>query len=590
MTETQLWLAAEHISQRADSEQHARMAMAYLLDSLSSGNDEPLLESIDRRRESLLEAAASTARQVGDVWQGASGRWFTKNQSGRVVPTKKPQGETAGGDKGGKVEAKPAPAASAKATPAAKATPKVPAAKKTATPKQATATLDDVKAQLTAMQQGQGDPEGLMGALLGLGLADIRKLRDEYKGAGGGRSKNDVAQRLIDKVKADLAAEKAAKEQPTMKPVEPEPEAKPTAPEPEPQQEPTASQPAEPEPAPPAPAKDDLPPVPKGKTVSSEMPEQGLRVVTDDRGEGKTTLTRPSPEIVERLKDGLSLALKTGFMYQESQGGLMPLHLFAELVRRGSGRDTSLGDIYSALDQLYKNHGIEMQVLNEVHVLTDPKKYANSIIAKPVQDTQNPDLATFWKNDRAMHFIHLPRGVTADAAIEAGMGGKPAGGSQPAPVTKPAPTPAAKPAAKPAARPEPAPAPAARPVPAAAPAPASAPVSKAPPPPTGPIQQASTGGSLVKAGQKVTDATIGDIWDKLPGAKDNLVSLADLQDALGVNTATMHHLVNRLRKERILSGVNHEGRAGTQAEKDRLLKHSIADGQNAIAYVSLNDI
>ena len=52
----------------------------------------------------------------------------------------------------------------------------------------------------------------------------------------------------------------------------------------------------------------------------------------------------------------------------------------------------------------------------------------------------------------------------------------------------------------------------------------------------------------------------------------------------------MHHLVNRLRKERILSGVNHEGRAGTQAEKDRLLKHSIADGQNAIAYVSLNDI
>lgn len=88
---------------------------------------------------------------------------------------------------------------------------------------------------------------------------------------------------------------------------------------------------------------------------------------------------------------------------------------------------------------------------------------------------------------------------------------------------------------------------------------------------------------------EVTTDTIRQAWDKLPGAKDNLVSLADLQDALGVDTPTLHRLVNDLRRKGVLTAQNLEGRTGTQAEKDRLKAAGIPDGQNTIGYVAMMD-
>jgi hypothetical protein len=88
---------------------------------------------------------------------------------------------------------------------------------------------------------------------------------------------------------------------------------------------------------------------------------------------------------------------------------------------------------------------------------------------------------------------------------------------------------------------------------------------------------------------EVTTDAIRQAWDKLPGAKDNLVSLADLQDALGVDTPTLHRLVNDLRRKGVLTAQNLENRTGTQSEKDRLKAAGIPDGQNTIGYVAMMD-
>src|SRR5262249_26497248 len=63
-------------------------------------------------------AAASAARAVGEKWQGPSGKWFTKRQDGRVVPTSAPEQEAAAGGKAPAARAAPATAA-LQPTPAA---------------------------------------------------------------------------------------------------------------------------------------------------------------------------------------------------------------------------------------------------------------------------------------------------------------------------------------------------------------------------------------------------------------------------------------------------------------------------------------
>jgi hypothetical protein len=47
--------------------------------------------SIEQDADAGIALSAAT-RRIGEKWQGQSGRWFTKNQQGRVVPAKAPGG------------------------------------------------------------------------------------------------------------------------------------------------------------------------------------------------------------------------------------------------------------------------------------------------------------------------------------------------------------------------------------------------------------------------------------------------------------------------------------------------------------------
>ena len=71
------------------------------LPSTGTPTDKPSMGGIPRQEwlEVLREAEA---KAIGDVWQGASGRWFTKNTSGKVVPAKNPNAKPPEPKEGGK--------------------------------------------------------------------------------------------------------------------------------------------------------------------------------------------------------------------------------------------------------------------------------------------------------------------------------------------------------------------------------------------------------------------------------------------------------------------------------------------------------
>lgn len=130
---------------------------------------------------------AGETRQVGDKWQGQSGRWFTKRQDGRVVPTAAPGGAEGGG--------KPkAP----KADPAA--------------------VRDAIAAQLK--DPSQITPESIQQtaqALVGLGQADINALKKELGIVAGGKKE----------AQARAIAEQALGAAPKREPKQPKPKAEP---------------------------------------------------------------------------------------------------------------------------------------------------------------------------------------------------------------------------------------------------------------------------------------------------------------------------------------------------------------------------
>lgn len=88
---------------------------------VSSEDDAPVEESFTPT-EWYAALTEAEARSVGDVWQGASGKWFTKRQDGKVVPARNPnaQDRTAAPQQRKAAEPKP-PRPSAEEKAAAKA-------------------------------------------------------------------------------------------------------------------------------------------------------------------------------------------------------------------------------------------------------------------------------------------------------------------------------------------------------------------------------------------------------------------------------------------------------------------------------------
>ncbi|TXH54760.1 MAG: hypothetical protein E6Q97_10175 [Desulfurellales bacterium] len=561
------------IRAEADSDVHAREAMArYFVSQVGeegTGDDQLSLGGWQEEEQGWdwPEWLASDQHPIGKPFQGPSGRWFVRKDVGdgksRVVPAPNPD------------KAKAAPKEKAPAKPQDKAAP----TKRSASVPKTKVSVEETWAKVQDALKGGGSAEDAVQALAGLGLADIRKLRDQHKGEKGGRSKSEVAQRLITAVKADIAAEKAAREQPAAKLAEPQPATPaheaPTAPD-------QASGPAS------------LPPVPPGKKLSKDYPEEGIRVVTDANGDNRTTLTTPSPEAVQKIAPVLKKAFEMALMYDESSGGLVPLQRLVTEIEPATpeGQKITRREIFDALKQLDKSFGMDLHVLNETWVFTDQDRAAiNHQTAGPLDGYDDIDSASLWDRGRPLHFVSLAKGVSSvDQAIQKGIDGpaakqdksgftgtdalgrewqdgklvaakeEPAGPGQQAKQVEPAPT--AKPAAvKPQSKPK-----------SAKPAKPEAKTTPAP-----------------AAKPEVTTDTIRQAWGKLPGAKDNLVSLADLKDALGVDTPTLHRLVNDLRRKGVLTAQNLENRTGTQAEKDRLKAAGIPDGQNTIGYVAMVD-
>lgn len=79
-------------------------------------------------------------------------------------------------------------------------------------------------------------------------------------------------------------------------------------------------------------------------------------------------------------------------------------------------------------------------------------------------------------------------------------------------------------------------------------------------------------------------AKVAESWSKLPGARHNQVSLADLKDSLGVSTAEVHSVVNHLRRAGILFAEPIEGGRG---DNSRALAAAIKENGQALGYVGV---
>jgi hypothetical protein len=114
------------------------------------------------------------ARQVGEVWQGDSGRWFTKNKDSRVVPAKAPGGQGA------------APAAPKAAKPDA--------AKPAGGGKPAAA---EAKATFFRGMKGKASADEVAGALAALSQKDLTDIKKLWGQKAGG-SKAEQAKKLAE--------------------------------------------------------------------------------------------------------------------------------------------------------------------------------------------------------------------------------------------------------------------------------------------------------------------------------------------------------------------------------------------------------
>lgn len=184
-------------------------------------------------------AAASAQRKVGEKWQGPSGRWFTKRQDNRIVPTSAPdQGAAAGSKPGGKTAPPPAP------TPAAKRG-KSGAADKKKEKEDAAKAKADEKAKAKAVREKAFDAARLLAndpdsfgpdqanaigrAILTLPVADLQALQAEMGLKGGGRTKAARIDAIKEAARqAVLAGAKPGKVTPPPKP-SPAPAPKPAA-------------------------------------------------------------------------------------------------------------------------------------------------------------------------------------------------------------------------------------------------------------------------------------------------------------------------------------------------------------------------
>jgi hypothetical protein len=147
------------------------------------------------------KAAKGPKRAKGEVWEGAKNRWFTVNEDGKVVPTKRPAGNE--GSAPSTLSESRGSAAATKPTDG-----KPSATKKPATPKPVKLTLDQAKQTVAELKQ-QGPTEDtlnmLVGSLATLTVADLKQLHKEM-GIKGGGLKAD----LIAKIKDTLTAVKDA--------------------------------------------------------------------------------------------------------------------------------------------------------------------------------------------------------------------------------------------------------------------------------------------------------------------------------------------------------------------------------------------
>jgi hypothetical protein len=144
-------------------------------------------------------AAASAQRKVGEKWQGPSGKWFTKRQDGRVVPTAAPGPQEQGG---GKPAAKPAP------TPTRPVAGKADRAKEAAAVKQAAFTA----AKAIAADPASATPEhanAIGRALLTLNVADLQGLKKQLGIRGGDRGKAALVASIKERARAVVLASRA---------------------------------------------------------------------------------------------------------------------------------------------------------------------------------------------------------------------------------------------------------------------------------------------------------------------------------------------------------------------------------------------
>jgi hypothetical protein len=156
--------------------------------------------------------AEGKARAVGETWQGNSGRWFTKREDGRVVPTKNPGGE-AGKPKPQTRQEYAAWQEGQKERHQGPAIPKQDSGK--------------VRERMLAAAKGEpmeGDtPSALATALRGLTVAEIASLKKELGlKASGPKAEyaRKVAERAVMLAKASAQEKPAAPQEEAVKPAE----------------------------------------------------------------------------------------------------------------------------------------------------------------------------------------------------------------------------------------------------------------------------------------------------------------------------------------------------------------------------------
>lgn len=154
-------------------------------------------------------AVARQQRRIGEVWQGPSGRYFTRNAAGRTVPAKNPQGAKPGEKPAAKTPVKSPPRMSAAAR-----TTKPPARPK-ATPAETLKAIGELKTS------GKHTPEAVTALLQGHTVLELKEIARALKVPVGGTkatvtgriaSPTDRAVRLAKEVefKLELAKKKLA--------------------------------------------------------------------------------------------------------------------------------------------------------------------------------------------------------------------------------------------------------------------------------------------------------------------------------------------------------------------------------------------